>query len=464
VEDDLHPLVPAAGNDVTDASRPPGRQRVSTAGAGMQLPQRKRAILHNSTQDDEAVLARDSNAVLTTFYPEQRKIGAMLSRADGGSSVLCYVLQTICVGGGLFSMLTTGQALAETAGMPAPNILAHVAGGLFGLGCASLALVISSARDALRPGGALEQLKVGEVMIGEDDWKAVSRWRVGVGVFTALGALVGLMCIISGAMSSIMLPPNTPTLMRIQFVLIGMLLTTSHVFMDIGWWTSMYTASCICRDEVIETIHAVRDVAPTSKEWDEAVAQPALGLTMKMKLLSDGWSGGLIGMTGSCWLWALTWFIGFINDPWNEGMDAAMGITLGTWSTSCIVIAAFFTPLPFLLAKDIANTSAWCNILMEELNDSRANCGQESHLKIQWVETVLKQQVSFACVVSVAFDSSLQQPHAYYLRGCDLLERKPRTWNEGGGNRDRKEDASQGWRRARECAHDPDYRTTRTER
>eukprot|EP01043_Picozoa_sp_COSAG02_P121073 COSAG02_NODE_57887_length_279_cov_0.577778_1_plen_92_part_11 len=92
-----------------------------------------------------------------------------------------------------------------------------------------------------------------------------------------------------------------------------------------------------------------------------------------MKLLSDGWSGGLIGMTGLCWLWALTWIVGFINNPWNEGMDAVMGVTPGTWSTSCIVIAAFFTPLPFLLAKDIANTSAWCNILMEELNDSRAH-------------------------------------------------------------------------------------------
>eukprot|EP01043_Picozoa_sp_COSAG02_P128664 COSAG02_NODE_66153_length_256_cov_0.656051_1_plen_75_part_10 len=75
----------------------------------MQLPQRKRATLHNTTQDDETVLARDSNAVLTTFFPEQRKIGAMLSTADGGSSVICYVLQSICVGGRLFSMLTTGQ-------------------------------------------------------------------------------------------------------------------------------------------------------------------------------------------------------------------------------------------------------------------------------------------------------------------------------------------------------------------
>ena len=53
------------------------------------------------------------------------------------------------------------------------------AAGLVGqLSSAVAAVVIGSTREALRPGGALEQLKVGEVLISKQDAASLSRWRV----------------------------------------------------------------------------------------------------------------------------------------------------------------------------------------------------------------------------------------------------------------------------------------------
>ena len=139
-----------------------------------------------SSSDAHAeVLARDSDAVASVFYPEQRWIGALLSTADGGSSVLYYLLQALCVGGGVSMLLTYAHFMAELASMAEPNALLYVFAGLCALAWAVLTLVLGSARDALRSGGALEQLEVGQVMISEKDGKTLSWWRVGLG---ALGA------------------------------------------------------------------------------------------------------------------------------------------------------------------------------------------------------------------------------------------------------------------------------------
>ena len=45
----------------------------------------------------EKVLARDSNAVQSTVFPEWKKIGALLSNKGGGPSPGCYALQGLCV-------------------------------------------------------------------------------------------------------------------------------------------------------------------------------------------------------------------------------------------------------------------------------------------------------------------------------------------------------------------------------
>jgi hypothetical protein len=161
----------------------------------------------------------------------------------------------------------------------------------------------------------------------------------------------------------------------------------------VGWWTSMYIASCLCRDEIIEVIKHVRSVNPASASWDGSVAKPALGLIEKMKLLSDGWSGGLVSAAGGCWIVALSFFAHAINTPLKERQDDAYGDPPGTRALTNAARVACISLCPFILAIDIADTSTWCDNLMEELNDARAFHGPESHLKIQWLETTLRQLV-----------------------------------------------------------------------
>eukprot|EP01046_Picozoa_sp_COSAG06_P063745 COSAG06_NODE_14938_length_1113_cov_1.582840_2_plen_168_part_01 len=155
----------------------------------------------------------------------------------------------------------------------------------------------------------------------------------------------------------------------------------------------MRIASCLCRDEVIEVIRKVRTVDPTSDEWEEGVSQPALGLIDKMKLLSDGWSGGLVGLSLFIFLYALCFFALGINEPVCNGLEAVGGMPPGFYRQINLVLTALWTVPPFLIAMDIAATSTWCDTLMNELNDARSNHGPESHLKIQWLETTLRQLV-----------------------------------------------------------------------
>ena len=74
-------------------------------------------------------------------------------------------------------------------------------------------------------------------------------------------------------------------------------------------------------------------------------------------------------------------------------MDAVSSRSAGSHRSACLVMAAFFAAIPFLAAMNIAETSTWCDTLMDELNDARTNHGPDSHLKIQWLETALKQLV-----------------------------------------------------------------------
>ena len=152
-------------------------------------------------------------------------------------------------------------------------------------------------------------------------------------------------------------------------------------------------SAALCRDEVIEVIRAARATDPTSREWEEAVAQPALGLIEKMKLLSDGWSSGLAGFFVAWWSAALSFALLAINPPYTEGMDAALGWSAGSHRSVFLFLAAILAAIPFLAAMNIAETSTWCDTLMDELNDARTNHGPDSHLKIQWLESTLKQLV-----------------------------------------------------------------------
>ena len=382
-----------------------------------------RQSTHSSSSDAaQEVLARDSDAVVSVFYPEQRWIGALLSTADGGFGAVYYFAQAECLGLCAIQVLALAPGTAAAAGLPEPNALLYVHAALMGIMSVALTFIIGSARSALRSGGALEQLKVGEVTISEKDGTTLSRWRVGVGAFSGLWVLVSLLPLAAAFGLPPFGSPNTPTEARVEFALRGLVICTVFPVAFSGWWASMRTASCLCRDEVIEVIHKVRTVAPTSGDWDAAVAQPALGLIEKMKLLSDGWSGGLAGFGVFFWLGALALFTHAINAPLCEGLDAANGSPPGTQRTVSLMFVAIFTTLPFVLALDIAATSTWCDNLMEELNDSRANHGPESHLQIQWLETTLRQLVRRAFPLSLcACSERLLMARAHCQNRCQGL-------------------------------------------
>jgi len=72
--------------------------------------------------------------------------------------------------------------MAAQAGMAAPNPLLYAYTALVVVSWVALAVIMASARDALRPGGALEQLKVGEVL----SWQAT-----GLAIGSACSGLAG---------------------------------------------------------------------------------------------------------------------------------------------------------------------------------------------------------------------------------------------------------------------------------
>ena len=117
-----------------------------------------------------------------------------------------------------------------------------------------------------------------------------------------------------------------------------------------------------------------------------------------MELLSDGWSGGLAAFGTQLWLIALANFTMAINAPFCAGFDAIfwaplLGLPRGFSLIFFIVLTAVFTAMPLLMAKDVAHTSTYCDLVMDELNEARAKHGPEGHLKIQWLESTLKQLV-----------------------------------------------------------------------
>jgi hypothetical protein len=81
-------------------------------------PKRTKLLRSTSTDEVAEVLACDSDAVPSVFYSEQRWIGALLSTANGGSSVMCYILQAACVGQCIFAWLVWAPDFAEAGACP----------------------------------------------------------------------------------------------------------------------------------------------------------------------------------------------------------------------------------------------------------------------------------------------------------------------------------------------------------
>jgi hypothetical protein len=364
------------------------------------------AVDSDDTTNAEKVLGRDSNAVKSTVFPEWKKIGALLANEDRGPSLVCCALQGQCVAHGVLSMI--GLSTFDQA-------LFYIVAALFGLSQAVLTLCVTSTRVALMPGGKLDQLGVGEVMVSERDAASNARWRKGLLALSALFVLNGSLYIAMGVFELPPLPPGAPVVIRMIFMLQGLVLMTASPIINSGWWASMRTASCLCRDASVEVVKDVRATDPNDEEqWEAKVIQPALALREKFELLSDGWSSGLLGAFLCFWLLALACFTMFLHPSVDEDDRAFLLV----W----IVVGAL---LPFPLAIDIASTSSWCDTLMAELNEARIKHGKASHLNIQCLETSLKQLVrcpftKFVPHLHATFVSCLTTRSAHFHASCLL--------------------------------------------
>eukprot|EP01046_Picozoa_sp_COSAG06_P028590 COSAG06_NODE_2587_length_6615_cov_25.876918_2_plen_238_part_00 len=203
----------------------------------------------------EAELAADSDAVVSPLPPEQAWIGRVLSReADGRPSVAFRGLQVVVVIVAIMNAATSPDAAATGAGMRAPNDLHYVTAMLHGLSHAMLLLTVGSARVALQPSGALEQLGVAVQMISAKETASLARWRA---------FLVGLttLCVVSGLNNFYMAIVNEGWLVppggyhwpgRLYLVVFGLHYIAIVPVIAIGWWASMCTACTLCRDDITE--------------------------------------------------------------------------------------------------------------------------------------------------------------------------------------------------------------------
>ena len=140
----------------------------------------------------EAELASDTDAVVSVIYPEQAKIGQLLSTSEGAPSALFRGLQLLAVANAVGTAVIAPDSFAALAGMARPNELLRLSGVLCAVGVALVLLPLSSARVALRGGGALERLGAGEQKISQADAISLGRWRVGLAALSVCVALLGL--------------------------------------------------------------------------------------------------------------------------------------------------------------------------------------------------------------------------------------------------------------------------------
>ena len=238
--------------------------------------------LCTNTADSEAKLetelADDTDAEASAVPWEQRKIGELLSDAEGGPSPLFRGMQLVVALVPILIPVRVDGWAAE-ANMERPNELLWL--NMFVFACAFWLLLpaLGSARVALRPGGPLEQLGAGEQKISVSDANRLKLLRVGLWALSALSAAYGLSFVVQaltgrrrrrlvnlmgeseGLRGWFQTGPGSviPAGERVYMVLMGVEFMTVVPIIFVGWWGSMGTACCLCRDKAIEIIRKVHE-------------------------------------------------------------------------------------------------------------------------------------------------------------------------------------------------------------
>ena len=223
------------------------------------------------------------------------------------------------------------DSMAADAGMERPNDLLWLSGGLLGGAFWMLLLLpLTSARVALQqPGGALERLGAGDEKISKADEISLGRLRMFLAVLSALIVCFSLSMIYSAGILGIDITSGETLLPlgRSWAVTYG-LSTWAFIVVLSGWWPAMTTASCLCRDEITETIRKVRAVdladdggSTDPQAWVDNVATTVLALREPMDELSDSLGPGLLGLSGAMFGVSLFGFTLAVNVEFCTGFD-----------------------------------------------------------------------------------------------------------------------------------------------
>ena len=69
-----------------------------------------------------------------------------------------------------------------------------------------------------------------------------------------------------------------------------------------------------------------------------------------------------------------------------------------------MAMTAFCSLLSVLMAKDVATTSSTCDVLMDEINQTRQRLGPEANDVITWLESSLKNLVRLPPTIFLSFE------------------------------------------------------------
>ncbi len=191
----------------------------------------------------EAELGRDSDAVTSVFYPEQQKIGRMLSTDSGKPSKLHRFLQLVVVAAGVRFALTNAANNVTFAKLDEATDLLRVSALLTGASFTSFLLPLESTRVALMPAGLLEQLNVGKQRISNAAALRLAHWRMFLCLLAAMVFMLGLfICTVVTANRW-----DQGPVALVDKLIVGLVWLGPAPVLAAGWWPSMFTASCLCR-------------------------------------------------------------------------------------------------------------------------------------------------------------------------------------------------------------------------
>ena len=158
----------------------------------------------------------------------------------------------------------------------------------------------------------------------------------------------------------------------------------------------MGTATCLCRDAVVEVVKRVHNIDPSKEQqWQDHIVRPALALIESFELLSKGWSNGLLGIMAALIASAMGNLLLVINIEFCEAYDSVNpNAFFGIGKRNVGFLGAiFYIIFAMLIARDAASSSSQCCELSKYLTKRDVEHELKYHRKIEALRVALGRQV-----------------------------------------------------------------------